>query len=37
VVAMVPPLSSSALPQSQPVRPVNMPLTVNSEPVEAGD
>ena len=37
VVAMVPPLSSSALPQSQPVRPVNVPLTVNSEPVEAGD
>lgn len=37
VVAMIPPMSASALPQALPARTVRVPLAVNSEPVEAGD
>jgi cytochrome c-type biogenesis protein CcmF len=37
VVAMIPPISASAVPQMQPARPVSMRLPVASEPIEAGD
>jgi cytochrome c-type biogenesis protein CcmF len=37
VVAMIPPMSASAVPQMQPARPVSMRLPVASEPIEAGD
>jgi cytochrome c-type biogenesis protein CcmF len=37
VVAMIPPMSASAMPQMQPARPVSMRLPVASEPIEAGD
>ena len=37
VVAMVPPISASAVPSAQRVRPATVALQVNSEPVEAGD
>jgi len=37
VVAMIPPISASAVPSTQHVRPTTVALPVNSEPVEAGD
>ena len=37
VVAMVPPMTASAVPQPQRVRPITVALSAQSEPVEAGD
>jgi hypothetical protein len=37
VVAMVPPMTASAVPQAQRVRPITVELSPQSEPVEAGD
>ena len=37
VVAMVPPMTASAVPQPQRVRPIRVALSAQSEPVEAGD
>ncbi len=37
VVAMVPPMTASAVPQAQRVRPITVALPAQSEPVEAGD
>ena len=37
VVAMIPPLTAAAVTQPQPVRHLPVPLSVKSEPVEAGD
>jgi cytochrome c-type biogenesis protein CcmF len=37
VVAMIPPMAASAVPQAQPVRAVPIRLPVTTEPVQAGD
>ena len=37
VVAMVPPMTASAVPQAQRVRPITVALSAQSEPVDAGD
>jgi cytochrome c-type biogenesis protein CcmF len=37
IVALIPPMIASAVPQLQKVRPVSIPVRVSSEAVEAGD